>query len=224
MNGSIPCPRHWGHVVDSYVVKNRVRAKRKNSMSSNKTNAVATVDAGQATFWDASELFDRGTLGNRLTVKDGVSKKTGEMTSQTIKLLPGTSKTGDCIADQTGFKGQMLKAAVRESSDQLKTWLVQQAAKLGGDSHFTGVSLRATRSGRVCMTFKRVEGLTVERATDEELCERLGITLEQVQNIRKETQKPEEQEEPEQQELAPAPQNGKPKLVPAKPAKPASKK
>lgn len=195
-------------------------------MSANKTNAVAVIeDERQTTFWQADDLFNRGTLGRCLTVKDGVSKKTGETTSQTIKLLPGNSKTGDCIADQTGFKGQMLKAAVRENSDELKTWLVQQAAKLGGDSHFTGVSLRATRSGRVCMTFKRVEGLTVERATDAELCERLGITMEQVQNIR-ESQKPADdtEEQTEQPELAPAPQNGKPKLVPAKPAiKPAAK-
>lgn len=122
----------------------------------------------QMTLWNAESLGIVDNLKTVTVIKPSKNKE-GVLTAETLKLLPMTSKDGDSIKSMTGFTGAQLKAHARESADNLKKVLVHQAVAIGGNSQFTGVAMRVSKSGRVSMTFKRVQALRLEDYTTEEL-------------------------------------------------------
>lgn len=139
----------------------------------------------QMALWEPASLPAADTrLAGVLRVKRGKEDEGGRA-SERLQILPVTSKDGPSVKSVTGLSGVTLKAQTRMYKDELKNWLVQQAVKMQGDSHFTGGSLSVSKTGnRVSLVFTRCEGITVEKATEQELCERLGITPEQVKALR----------------------------------------
>lgn len=128
--------------------------------------------SNQMTLWNAESLGIADRLKSVVVVKQHRNDDE-ELVSEVLRCLPMSSKDNPSIGSVTGLKGEMLKARTRECTDDLKKALVHQAVAIGNDTHFTGVSMRISRTGRVTLGFKRVAGMSIESCTEEELLKRL---------------------------------------------------
>jgi hypothetical protein len=138
---------------------------------SKKSKAVA-IATTQMTLWSPESLGLSERLTPVTTVRQSFNKE-NELVSETVRCLPMSSEDQPSIKSVTGFTGEMLKARTREATDDLKKALVHQAVAIGNDTHFTGVSMRVSRTGRVNLSFRRVTSMSIESCTEEELLARL---------------------------------------------------
>jgi hypothetical protein len=142
----------------------------------------------------------------------------GDITSQSVSLLPITAKDGAASLKQSNptATGAQLKTLHKEHSLELKTYLTQLGTSLQANPQVGGVGVRYTK-GRVSLVFKRFVSQT-ELVSDEDIAKRMGQS---VAWVRKHMRKANTTIDADTgKELKPAPQNGTPELVPpAKPAK-----
>lgn len=79
--------------------------------------------------------------------------------------------------------GSALKAFRRERQDELKTWMCRELGGIQAASNWTGHGMRVNKSGnRLTFTFVRCDGAPAMK--QEEMCKRLGITLDQLNAVK----------------------------------------
>lgn len=184
------------------------------------------IKRSQLSLWNEMPVV-RDNIANGLSFLETKNDE-GEVTAHSLRLLPTNAGKGkNSLAKVTSLTGEALRERHASDSRQLKDWLVDVAIKINRSPDIGGVGLKTTKSGRMTLVFKRLKP-QVEMLTDEQMAEQLKCSVEEVAALRKSGQPADEQEQTEetteQPELVPAPQNGKPILKPAKPAKPVGKK
>jgi len=184
---------------------------------------VAKTNGNQLSLWNEVLPQVDQRMSGHLVGTNGINDE-NELTSQTLRLLPinaGKDKTTGKAKDSLALRNPnataaQLKAEHAKQSLELKDWLVQAAVKLNGEQNIGGLGIRATKSGRLSLVFKRLVP-QVQLKTDEEYAAELGCTIEQVRAIR---QKPAATiDAATGKELKPTPQNGTPELRPVKKGK-----
>ena len=141
----------------------------------------------------------------------------GDVTSQTLGLLPIASKEGDCLKKRhASLSGADLKNLHKDQSMELKKYMLSQAGNFMANPKIGGAQVKVT-ANRVSLIYKRFPD-QVGLVSDEAIAKAMGRTVEWVQKHMRKTETIDipATTDAAKPGLKPAPQNGLPELKPAK--------
>lgn len=117
-------------------------------------------------------------LGKVIMTKEN---KAGAQTLQLVALKD--------MKAESGLKGAALGAYRRGRQDDLKQWMNRQLGGVMASSQWTGHSMKVNKTGnRLTFTLQACDGAPA--MTDEEMCAKLGITVEQLARVKAGTGEP----------------------------------
>lgn len=135
-----------------------------------KSTAVITTGAQLALFTPSE------AVGGKLA--SCIVTKTNSNGAQQLSLM----SLGD-MKKVSGATGKTLKAWKRERQDELKGWMGRELGGIVASSQWTGNGMRVNKAGnRLTFTFVRCDGAPAMK--EEEMCKRLGITMDQLNKVK----------------------------------------